>query len=648
MIEFYEDRFKQGDNTVDIDSLMTEEEQKRVSYYVEKYETLKRQMEDRMSGDSGWEAIEKLYRGKRNDKPIYSDNNREINIMLPQIEGQIAAITNQNISGAYRGVGYSDELFAKTAGRVGDFIINQNPTRNILKNFARSYSKFGTSVVTVGWQEDKFSNMGLPIFETPKISKIFVDDKVSDVCLNLEDADFIIHEVGRKSLSWARDKYGDDIADAIELGNNSDDFGEESENRESFTYLRVWTKNNKNRNLQLLEISQNGILLEESDGSSPYYKHVHNRFPFFFSGMYKDESDSYYFGDGYVLLPFQEYINKLLDVILRAVMFSSQGRTFADVTAYLNPDDFSKNDPAVPIFVRDINKIRVERGNGVNESVFALLNLMFTKIQEATRFSALMTGNSTGEVLTATQAGIQAQQGISGIDDKKKDISRTFGACLSYAIGLCMQFWTSATALRVADNDDDFEWIDVREFKNIPEMIPASSQFQNDYKKANNTSEAPRFMQLTKDEEVATGEFDDEGNEITRTESKGVTKELDLDIVVNIGEGMPSNKMALYNIIVQLSQLPLFDEQTGQTRPLVGFRQFADMVRDYFGIDVGEIEKGKTPATQDLIEQRNQMAGELQGMQTDKIGRGINPLNINPDIPGANMNGTQISQRSMT
>ena len=93
---------------------------------------------------------------------------------------------------------------------------------------------------------------------------------------------YIIHEVGSRSLSWAREKFGDDIADAIQIGNNDPDFEyADTDNEESFTYLRVWTRNNESRNLQLLEISLCGVLMSESDESKPYYSNVFNKYPFF-------------------------------------------------------------------------------------------------------------------------------------------------------------------------------------------------------------------------------------------------------------------------------------------------------------------------------------------------------------------------------
>ena len=134
--------------------------------------------------------------------------------------------------------------------------------------------------------------------------------------------------------------------------------------------------------------------LSESDPSEPYYKHIFNRYPFFAAGLYKDESDQYYFGDGRILLSMQKVINKLYDEIILAIKFSSQGRTYADPNSKLNPAEFAEADPSKVIYANNPHQyIKTERGAGLNEVVFKLLTQLLDKVQEVTRFSALMTGN---------------------------------------------------------------------------------------------------------------------------------------------------------------------------------------------------------------------------------------------------------------
>ena len=636
----YEDKYEQSDFKKTLDELMTEEEQKRVAFYIEKYEKGKADMQDRLEA---WEEIHRAYKGERTDTVDYGEANPvAVNVILSQVEGQVSSMMNNNITGTYKGIGYSDQKFARTAGIVGDFILKQNDAKGLTKIAGRRYVQFGNTILTVNWDADGMEQFGLPKIECPKLGTVFIDDKIDDITRDLQRADYIIQEVGSRSIIWARRQFGDEIADAVQIGNNRMDFDyDDTDDDESFTYLRVWTRNNEQENLQLLEISLCGILLSESEPSSPYYKNVFNNYPFFAAGLYKDESDSYYFGDGKVLLPMQKFINKLYDEILLAVKFSSQGRTYADPSSQLNPVEFAESDPSKVIYAKNpAQTIRTERGVGINETVIGLVRQIMDKVQEATRFSSLMTGNDPGRQMTATQAGIQMQQGVTGIDDKKSDLSKILGDALNYSLGLCMEFWTAAKAFRVADNDEDFEWVDTRQLASIPEMIPASSDYISNFRETNpNNEETPEYMQL---------EVEDE----TTGESTGATKQIELDVIVNIGEGLPNNKVALYNMVLSLSQIALPDEMTGEPKPLIGFRQFRKMVETYLGIKIEE-ETTEQEMYQQLEQERDMLAAQLEEITGQPIGqsqptgqsmpqRQPQALNVNPNIPGANINGSAI------
>ena len=639
-IDIFEDGYEQGDIKKTIDDLMEEAEKKRVQYYLEAYHKGKADMTEHVEE---WEEVHRAYKGERTDATEGGMVNPvAVNILLSQIEGQVSSLMNNNITGTYKGIGYSDQKFARTAGIIGDFILKQNDAKGLTKASSRRYLQFGNAILTVGWDADAMNSFGLPKIECTKPGTIIVDDKIDDIVRDLQRADYIIQEVGSRSIMWARKKYGDEIADAITIGNNQPDFEyKDTDNEESFTYLRVWTRNNDEENLQLLEISLCGILLKESDSSKPYYKNVFNNYPIFISGLYKDEAASYYFGDGKVLLPMQKLINKLYDEIILAVKFASQGRTYADPSSQLNPAEFAESDPSKVIYAKNPGQtITTTRGVGLNEVVFNLLSQIMDKVQETTRFSSLMSGNDPGRQMTATQAGIQMQQGITGIDDKKSDLSKMLGDALNYSLGLCMEFWNAAKAFRVADNDEEFEWIDVRQLASIPEMIPAPAEYISNFKKANpKEKEVPQFKQL----DVETDEVDEEGNNVT----KGATKQIELDVIVNIGEGLPNNKVALYNMVLSLSQIVLPDEMTGQPKSLIGYKQFKTMVETYLGIRI-EDSDDEQELFQRILQERDQFAQALgqptfAEQQKGATGpTGGKPMNINPNVPGANLNGTAI------
>ena len=620
LTDIFEKKYSQSDFSKSREELMTPEQIERVNFYLEKYTDGKSLMTDRLEE---WEEIEEAYKGNRTD---VSENGVElnpvaVNVILAQVEGQVSSMMNNNITGTYKGIGYSDQQFAATAGIIGDFILKQNGAKQLVKQSARRYLKFGNAIAVVRWDAEAFNEFGMPRIDMPKLGTIVIDDKIDDIVHDLQRADYIIEEVGSRSIIWARRKFGDDIADAIVLGNNNQDFEyQDIDTDESFTYIRVWTKNNDYENLQLIEMSLCGILLSESETNKPYYSNVFNQYPFFAAGLYKDEADSYYFGDGKILLPMQKLINKLYDEIILAVKFASQGRTYVDPSSRLNPVEFAQADPSIPIYVKNPQQsIRTERGQGVNEVVLSLVANILDKVQETTRFSALMTGNNTGRDMTATQAGIQMQQGITGIDDKKSDLSKMLGDALNYSLGLCMEYWTAAKAFRVADNDEEFEWIDTRQFKSIPEMIPSSSEFISNWSKNNpEIKEKPKYMQLeVEEEEIEEGEAVDKPKK-----SKGATKQIELDVIVSIGEGLPNNKIALYNMVLSLAQVALPDEM-GQPKPLIGIKQFRQMVSNYLGIRIDEEAEDE----QAMAQMQQQMMAQQQ------------PLNIDPNIPGANSRG---------
>jgi hypothetical protein len=254
-----------------------------------------------------------------------------------------------------------------------------------------------------------------------------------------------------------------------------------------------------------------------------------------------------------------------------------------------------------------------------------------------------MTGNNTGERMTATQAGIQQQQGVSGVDDKKGDIATIFGEATLYALGLCMENWPSGKAFRITEDEDDFEWVDVRDLANIPEMVPADESFKKRYRqKFPNSKNEPKFMQLEYEEEEQDEEgnpiydvdeydipkFDENNQQQKRIKRIHATKQIDLDVSASIGEGLPTNKMALYNIILTLAQLQLPDERTGQLRPLLSYAQVKKMVEDYLGIKI-----------EDPLEDMDKFASGLREQMGLKKQGQPGPVNMSPDIPGANQQG---------
>jgi hypothetical protein len=565
--EIYERKYDQ-EFAKALNKVNTKEQQERARFYIEKYWQLKSEMQANLEE---WETVEKLYRCERDIKSD-DDPNSFDPIILPIVEGQTSSMTDKIISASVKGEGYSDQKFAHTGQILTDFAYRNINIEQTIKDGIRRYVLFGNGCFALGWDPDRLDGFGLPELRCPQPSKVLVDGKIKNMA-DLQKAEYIIEEIGSFSIMSARKDYGDDIANAIQLGNSDPDFdGSLShDDKYSFTKLHVWTRNNPEGNLQCIHLSLCGVVLKESDPNEPYYAEVDNKYPYFFFGLYPQEGRFHRFGDGRILRRLQVLLNNLWDECVIAAKYSAQAERYVDPNAGMDPDQLD-GDPSHPIFVREPAKnVKTTIGQGINQVIFTLINLILNEIQRITRFSALMYGTAPGREITATQSGIMMQQGNTGIDGKRADVSKALSDMTVYMIGLMMEFWPAAKAIRIAEDTDEIEWVDARNLKKIPAMVPADENFTRLWREANPDIPPPQYMQLE--------------------DSKGEPQEKKaaFDVTVSIGEGVPTNKLALANLILSFSKIQLPDEQTGMPKPLLSFQQVQAMLQDIIGIPLKEM-----------------------------------------------------------
>jgi len=615
--KIYEDKYAQKSAfSVNRDSINTKSEIERAEFYINRYNQKKMEMQSDLEE---WEEIEKLYASERvikNEK----DPNSFDPIILPVIEGQTAAMSDKNISASVKGEGFSDQKFAHTGQILVDFVYRKIKIKSKIKQGVRRYLLFGNGCFFIGWDADALDGFGLPDWRTPQINRVFVDGKVKNL-LDVEKAEYIIEEIGSFSILSARKEYGDEIADAVSLGNISGDFADNNtiDDKDSFTKLHVWTKNNEEGNLQRLDISECGILLKESDPSKPFYEHVDNKYPFFFFGLYPREGKFHRFGDGKLLVKLQILLNNLWDECVIAAKYSAQAERYVDPNAGLDPEQLD-GDPSHPILMMDPNQnLRTVQGQGINQVVFTLISLILVEVQRITRFSDLMMGSAPSREITATQTGAQLQQGGMGVADKKADISEAIADATMYMLGLMMEFWPAGKAIRITEESDEIEWVDARHLKSVPAMVPSDTNYTNQWKALNPMKPVPQFMQL---------------------ESKGgkpQTRKAEFDIQVSIGEGVETSKAALLNIVISLSKMMLPDEQTGQPRALLSFQQVQKLMTDIIGIPISQM----LPEAQAVAAAN--MMGPNGGTGNQNISTKAPPV-ANPYIDGAVAGGGMSSQ----
>ena len=496
--------------------------------------------------------------------------NSRVNITNANTEGQLCAIVEQNLAVTTRGIGPSDQPFAKKGRIALEWMLRENRINRLRDRHDRRFILFGNAWYKIHWDKDAADGFGMPVITCPSMTETFVDQKIADP-LNLQDADYIA-EVMLRTKAWAVKTYGD-MADNIHFGGSdrATIFQKETtyDSEDAFWLIQCWTKTDGI--LRLIEFSDDGVLLDDSfkkwngkkfedlKNPKPFYRH--NKYPYFLDGLYYEEGELYAFGDGKLIRPLQDMLNDLYDQIRKA---ARPNRIFVDPNSDAElGDDWDETDDPIPCIDPNTNIRVVEVGN-VNPALWQLLNMVHMEIQRVTRFSELMLGQSS-KAKTATEAAIQQQQGNSATDYKKLLLQNTLMEVCRYAFDLMLENYDAGKWYRICEEDgtDNFEWIDFQQMNTVPILKPASDGYLNEFRQGNPDTEMPEWEQLTSES------------------GTGMTKSVELDVEISIGAGLPKNKAFLYQMLEALATMVV------EGKNVVTWEEFRRFVKEYLGIPLG-------------------------------------------------------------
>jgi hypothetical protein len=546
-----------------------------------------------------WSQEDKAYRNDQDIKP--NRPNTRVGIMNAIIESQVSSLVDKNIAVMCKGEGVSDESFANW-GKVGlEWTLRKNQFKKVLAVHERRRSLHGVGIFKVFFDTEAMHGFGLSKITAVPLNKIFIDTKVKDP-LRFQDAEYIAETI-RLSKSQVEQIYGEEKSDAIDYGNFAyEDLNTYSEEETFYdddnaaTIIQWWTKHKGI--LRLQEFSGCGVLLYDSHKTGnrddnqknnsfehkSYYRYVNNKYPFFFTGMYPEEGSIWGIGDGTLLKPLQDMLNDLYDKIR---MSARPHLILFDPNSEVDLEDFDENslEPRPADLSRGTAVQSVPWGT-INESWWRLLVQVHSEIQRVARTSYMMLGQGGGAD-SATEAAIQQQQGAGAIDHKKLILQETLIEMCEYILSLMMEFYTEAKTFRIHEEKKEYEWIDFRQLTNVPTMIPATDAYKSDYRKNNPGKEEPEWMVLT----------DENG--------KPMTKNVDFDIQISIGAGLPQNKAFIYQMAEKLSQLVV----DGQN--VIDYPEMRKFIKDFLGIPLSDSD--------DDLQQ--QMAQGQQGMMPGQGGQ---------------------------
>ena len=610
---------------VDWTGLMTDEEIAIGSYYQNLY--LTRQAEI-LSNKAHWDRLIELYACQREPDPNDPDYpNSFLALLTPCIEGQVASIIEDNIEFTHTTDNPAHASRMVQYDAASEYVRRKNRFIDHFKDYTRMYDLLGNAVLTPSWEKNLSTVKGRPsgyarLMNCPLLS-VIVDGRIKDV-KDIQYAEYIIHEIGFQTIAWARDTYGEKKANALWSGYNryeGENPDESVDDSYSFTLLHVWIRSNKQKNLQLIEMDANGLVLRMSDPVTPYYKYVDNEYPFYFSRMIPVIGQFYGHGDGTLLKGIQEFHNNLADELELACRFSAQSQIVVDPRGKMSADQLTSNPADVAYCLNPNDNIKILSGQGINPIITQTMDANESRAQRITRFNDIMTGNQSGVSATATQINSQMMQGSVGINDKKSDIARAMEWADRYSLKLCMQYWNKSFWVNLGHNySEKNTFVDPVDMMSAPSAIPVTKAVSE------KTKGIGGFFDSIK------SKFDlarDSNNEFISTD-------IDFDTKVFIGKGIARGKTDLYNILKGLAGTILINPD-GTQRMAITPECFIEKMEQTLGFKLSSDSEEKqslqgTQFNQEVMNSQNPI-GNNSTIQTQ------NPVPTNLQATVPQMNG---------
>lgn len=462
---------------------------------------------------------EAYWEGDVNLPETENDPGSSTNIVHANIEGQVSLLLEQSIGIMPLPVTPDDAPFAQTVQRVLEFIKDKNKLTRKLDLHERRREKYGTGIFRVSFDPAALDGAGLPVIEACNPRQIFVDPGITDV-YRTEEAAYIIETV-TKTIHFARETYGDAVADAIVPGYRPQFDGEEP-GGDTYLHMLVWTK--EKGKLRLVEMTGCGLILSDSFERGEENFYPGGRYPYFFTPLYYREGSIWGKGDVELLIPLQDLINDLDDQIRINARLTGNPQRLIETGSGIDLDALT-NEAGLNIPTTSVAAVRNLEAPPLPAYILQRREMALRyESQRVTRFSDQMVGAKQAGVTTAAETMVLQQGGQMSIQHKKLLLQETLSEVFAYCLEMVREYWTEKVAVRVSGKTNDFVFFSGKDLEAVPR-------------------------------------------------EDGGTKSAAFDLVVTVGAGLPANRAAAYQMMGDL-----------HAKGLVSGEEVRGFLADYLGL----------------------------------------------------------------
>lgn len=525
-----------------------------------------------------WKKCDDYKHNRQNPQQSPDHPGSVTNVAHRVIENQISDLLDKPYSSTAKGNEPGDDMFAEQAQHVIDFILERNRTEEKMNTSEHDRLELGSTIIKVWFDEDELEGKGLPVFDIVTPANFFPDPKVHTT-QNLQRAEFIIHALP-KPLSWFRQKFdkGKYVQREVAIPYNpqqvfTDDRADEAHvpTSQKALLLECYLRD-ENGELYCLHVA-NDILLEDSRKTLKDKKlQRRDMYPFVMINCYNRRGTVWGMGDIELLIPQIDLINELDDQIRMNARLMGNPQIVFGMGAGRGFDSRKWTAaPGLRIPMRDPNAFRIVEPAPVSPDVINRREKAFQEVDLISGVSDVNRGQKPGDVTAASAIIALQQSGQKMVVHKNKMFSAGWSQVINLLFDEVMEHWDEEMWVRINGEKPDWKFISMADFKNVPVMIPNA------------------LAGVIPGEETIKQLTDEKGN--------GMTRDAQFDFTLNMGNGLPNDKMAMLSMFQQFAGLGFPDG------PAITRSEFRNFLRDNIGLDLDDDQQQQPPGAPPMMGQ---------------------------------------------
>lgn len=541
----------------DVTLIQTEAERELVTRIKDRYRASFMYKES-LGLHSAWSEFEDYWAGDVNTPEDEDDPGSETNIVQPIIESQVADLVDGQIEFTVKGVGPSDDPFAKDVKHIYRWIWMKNQMIQKLDEAERDRLNLGAVGWKVYWDKDAMQGRGLVTIDPCSPDTLFPDPKIKDA-RRLQEGDFFI-QVLPFSLGELRRRFGKRAKAVKPEGRfkvyNPQIFGEDEAdnmteviNDQALLY-EYWEKDDEG---MLRRVYMAGdVILDDSDwehksndgARKQFYEH--GRYPFVIINCYRKKGRLWGIGDTQQLIPIQDMINDFDDQIRMNARMMGNLQIVVGTAAGINLKKWV-NRPGLKIPAKDHTAWQTVQPYPIPGYIPMRRDKGFQESELVSGRSDVVEGRRSGSLRAAAAIVALQEAGSRRANHKKLMLQEGFNEISSLVFSTAKEFMTVEQAFDITENDGvtKYMWFRPSNLKKIPWKT-----YNENFNPVSDEPGTDLYKNLYDNKVDENGQpvLDENGQPVQEM----VTKDAELDIEVNFGAGMPNNKSFIYQAAIEL------------------------------------------------------------------------------------------------